>query len=206
MTNLGLLGAVDVGKTTILRMFVLYLNQHLVENIEGGVQAQILKIDFSGESILDPEVGIKESKTIHPNRVTFKILDDNSTHSLFAPGGDRNRAVVRMGVITISRIAKKIIAIFDISREIEDQFKFFSDVRSFPREIYVCWNKCDAVEADLEDRIAAAMPKVQEYFEQRKIAITQWYRTSANQTEEWKAYNDATIKMLLDITLERETA
>ncbi|GAG86382.1 unnamed protein product, partial [marine sediment metagenome] len=35
MVNLGLLGAVSVGKTTLLRLFVSYINKQKLETLEG---------------------------------------------------------------------------------------------------------------------------------------------------------------------------
>ena len=200
MTNLGLLGAVSVGKTTILRLFVKYLNTKRIEEIEGGVECKVIKTDFSGEAILNPETGVKETKTIHPNRVVFRELENNKNHSIFAPGGDRGRAVVRMGVITISRIAKQIIAVFDSSRDIKKQFKFFQDVRFFPKNIYVCFNKMDLIPEDERDEKFETMKsQVVEFFAKRKIKIQEFHRTCAESLDGMQDYNDTVAEMLLKI-------
>jgi len=200
MTNLGLLGAVSVGKTTILRLFVKYLNTKKIEEIDGGVECKVIKTDFSGEAILNPDTGVKETKTIHPNRVVFRDLAKNQNHSIFAPGGDRGRAVVRMGVITISRIAKQIIAVFDLNREIRKQFRFFQDVRFFPKEIYVCFNKIDLIpEEERDEKIEKYKAQVVEFFAKRKIKIAEFHRTCAEDLEGMENFNDAVAEMLLKI-------
>ena len=130
MVNIGLLGDVSVGKTSILRLFVRYLKKGDIEKVEGGTKCSVVKADFSGEATL-PEgdkkdkLNEKETKTIHPNRVVFREDANNKAHTIFAPGGDSSRAVVKMGIITISRIATQIVAIFSCDRPIEKQFEFF---------------------------------------------------------------------------------
>lgn len=133
MVNIGLLGDISVGKTSILRLFVRYLNKGEIENVEGGMKCTIVKTDFSGEATIpggekEDKLNQKETKTIHPNRIVFRENETNRAHTIFAPGGDVRRAVVKMGVITISRIASQIITIFSCDREIETQFGFFNDI------------------------------------------------------------------------------
>jgi len=203
MVNIGLLGSVSVGKTTILRLFVKYLNNKRIEQVAGGKSCIVEKTDFSGEAVLDPETGVKETKTIHPNRVVFKENDTKVNHTLFAPGGDRGRAVVRMGVITISRIAKQIIAVFACDQPLEDQFLFFNDVRFFPKSIYVCFNKYDKITAANKDKYLDEMKgKIVEFFAKRKISIRESFYTCAEPVEKMEKYNDAIAAMILKICLE----
>ena len=91
MVNVGLLGDVSAGKTTLLRLFVLYNNKKRISNIEGGIPCTLIKTDFSGESTLEEDIEVenKETKTIHPNRVYFREEETGLNHTLFAPGGDR---------------------------------------------------------------------------------------------------------------------
>ena len=60
---------------------------------------------------------------------------------------------MKMGIITISRIATQIIAVFSLDRDLKPQFEFFNDVRFFPDKIYVCINKFDLVEGDKEKKL-----------------------------------------------------
>lgn len=201
MANIGLLGAVSVGKTTILRLFVKYLNTKKINDIENGKKCEVVRTDFSGEAVLDPETGVKETKTIHPNRVVFRDVTGNRNHTIFAPGGDRGRAVVRMGVITISRIAKQIIAVYDCSRSLKDQFDFFRDVRFFPKEIYVCLNKVDLVpEAERDEKIESMKNEIQAYFAKRKISTKEFYTVCAEDIGGMEDFNDEIPKMILHIS------
>jgi len=77
MINIGLLGDVTVGKTSILRLFVKFLKKGDIEKVEGGVKCSVVKADFSGEATVpggDKEdvLNEKETKTIHPNRFHMK--------------------------------------------------------------------------------------------------------------------------------------
>ncbi len=202
MVNIGLLGAVSVGKTTLLRLFVLYVKKNKIDSIEGGKSCTVIKHDFSGEAVLNPDSSEKETKTIHPNRVIFKENDTGKNHTLFAPGGDRSRAVVRMGIITISRIAKQIVSVFACDRPIEEQFEFFNDVRYFPKKIYVCFNKFDLIPGEQEEKekfLNDLQEKVNEFFARRKITIREYFRTCAETNEEYTGYNDNAARMMLQI-------
>ncbi|GAG79320.1 unnamed protein product, partial [marine sediment metagenome] len=144
--------------TSLLRLFVRYVNKGDVEKVEGGKELQIVKTDFSGEATVpsgdkEDKRNEKETKTIHPNRLVFREVDTKKAHTIFAPGGDRQRAVVKMGIITISRIATQIIAVFSVDRDLDQQFEFFNDVRFFPDSIYVCLNKFDLIEGDKTAKI-----------------------------------------------------
>ncbi|MHA1763035.1 MAG: hypothetical protein ACTSYC_04650, partial [Promethearchaeota archaeon] len=173
MVNVGLLGDVSVGKTSILRLFVRYLNKGQIENVKGGKKCTIVKTDFSGEATI-PTGGEKETKTIHPNRVVFREDNIGKTHTIFAPGGDASRAVVRMGIITISRIATQIIAVFAMDRDLKQQFDFFNEVRFFPDKIYACINKADLIDGDAsakQKKIEEAKKQIVEFFKNKKITV-----------------------------------
>ena len=203
MVNIGLLGAVSVGKTTLLRLFVLYVKKNKIDTIDNGKSCTVIKHDFSGEAVLNPDASDKETKTIHPNRVIFKENDTGKNHTLFAPGGDRSRAVVRMGIITISRIAKQIVAVFACDRPIEEKFEFFNDVRYFPKEIYVAFNKFDLIpDEDKEKFIMDMQEKVEEFFAKRKITVREYFRTCAETNEEYLQFNDKAAEMMLKIAVD----
>jgi len=208
MVNIGLLGDVSVGKTSILRLFVRYLKKGDIENVKGGTKCSVVKADFSGEATVpggDKEDALdeKETKTIHPNRIVFREDVTNKAHTIFAPGGDRARAVVKMGIITISRIATQIIAVFSCDRELKRQFEFFNDVRFFPDKIYVCINKVDLVEGDKEKKIKEVTKQIKEFFEKRKISINEFFVTcgeTVDNFDEVEEYNNRVAEMILEIT------
>jgi len=208
MVNIGLLGDISAGKTSILRLFVKYLKVGDIEKIEGGQKCTVVKTDFSGEATIpggDKEDALnqKETKTIHPNRVVFREDKTGKAHTIFAPGGDRARSVIRMGIITISRIATQIIAVFSCDRPLEKQFEFFRDVRFFPDNIFVCINKIDLIEKDTEKKVEEAKTKIEDFFKQRKISIKEYFITCAESVkgfEDVQTYNDRTAEMILRIT------
>ena len=208
MVNIGLLGDVSVGKTSILRLFVKYLKKGDIEKVKGGTKCSVVKADFSGEATVpggDKEDALneKETKTIHPNRIVFREDANNRAHTIFAPGGDRKRAVVKMGIITISRIATQIVAVFSLDRDLEPQFEFFNDVRFFPDKIYVCINKVDLLEGNRDKKIEAMTGKIQEFFNARKIAINEFFTTCGETVEDFadvEQFNNRVAEMILEIT------
>jgi translation elongation factor EF-Tu-like GTPase len=108
-----------------------------------------------------------------------------------------------MGIITISRIATQIIAVFSLDRDLDPQFEFFNDVRFFPDKIYVCINKIDLVEDDREKKLEEVKQKISEFFETRKIAITDVFITCGETVEDFEdveTYNNQVAEMILEIT------
>ncbi|MFX1498213.1 MAG: hypothetical protein ACFFBH_11845 [Promethearchaeota archaeon] len=208
MVNIGLLGDISVGKTSILRLFVRYLNRGDIENVEGGLKASVVKTDFSGEATVPrgdkvDSLDEKETKTIHPNRVVFREDASGKAHTIFAPGGDRSRAVVKMGIITISRIATQIIAVFSLDRDVDRQFEFFNDVRFFPEKIYVCINKVDLLKGDKEKEIEKLKKKINDFFTKRKITVQDIFVTCGETVDNFddvEKYNDRVAEMILRIT------
>ncbi|MFX1308781.1 MAG: GTPase domain-containing protein [Promethearchaeota archaeon] len=208
MVNIGLLGDVSVGKTSILRLFVRYLKKGDIEKVKGGTKCSVVKADFSGEATVpggekEDALDEKETKTIHPNRIVFREDATNKAHTIFAPGGDRARAVVKMGIITISRIATQIIAVFSLDRDLKPQFEFFNDVRFFPDKIFVCINKIDLVEGDVEKKLDEVKTQIAEFFEKRKIAINDTFITCGETIEGFEdieTYNNQVAEMILEIT------
>jgi GTPase SAR1 family protein len=199
MTNTGFLGAVNVGKTSLLRLFVNHIQNGPLKKT-----CNIIKSDFSGESTAyDEEIPVT-TKTIHPNRVYFSD-DEKHNHTLFAPGGDKERAVVRMGIITISRIAKQVVAVFSLDQSLDEQLEFFSSVRHIPKEIYVCFNKFDLVDKNGGLELAQDWEKiVRDYFNKRRIKAKDFYITCAEDNEEYKVYNKAAAEMIMYITKDNE--
>jgi len=210
MVNIGLLGDISVGKTSILRLFVRYLNKGDIENVEGGFKCTVIKTDFSGEATVpggkkEDALNEKETKTIHPNRIVFREDASKKAHTIFAPGGDRKRAVVKMGIITISRIATQIIAVFSCDRDIESQFEFFSDVRFFPKKIYVCMNKFDLLKGNKvqkEKKLEEFKKKIEAFFQNRKVEINDIFITCGETVEGFaniETYNNTVAEMILKI-------
>lgn len=108
-----------------------------------------------------------------------------------------------MGIITISRIATQIVAVFSLDRDLDPQFEFFNDVRFFPDKIYVCINKVDLIEGDRDKKIGEMKNKIQEFFEVRKIAINEYFTTCGETVEGFadvEQFNNRVAEMILEIT------
>jgi translation elongation factor EF-Tu-like GTPase len=192
---------------------VKYLKVGDIEKIKGGQKCTIVKTDFSGEATIpggdkEDRLNQKETKTIHPNRVVFREDKSGKAHTIFAPGGDRKRAVVKMGIITISRIATQIIAVISLDRKLERQFEFFNDVRFFPDKIFVCINKIDLVKGDKDKKIEEVKKKIDSFFNQRKISVIEYFITCGENIKDFaevEEYNNRVAEMILGITIPRET-
>ncbi|MCF2138925.1 MAG: hypothetical protein K9W44_02565 [Candidatus Lokiarchaeota archaeon] len=206
MAILGLMGAMNVGKTTVLQMFVDYVEKAKIGKIKGGVECRIEKQDFKGESAIEVEDGEGFTKTITPNKVVFVEEKTGTSHTLFAPGGDRDRAVIRMGIITISRIARQIVGLFALDQPLKEQFKLYDLIRYMPKTIYICLNKYDLMEGsedEKEAKIAEIKEKITEYFKKRRITVKEFFQTCAIEKEGFKEYNDNVARMILDLVLNR---
>ena len=196
MVNVGILGDVSVGKTTILRLFVKYVEEKSLQTKFNTEDASIVKADFSGEATLPSKDDVKETKTIHPNRVVFRIGD--KMHTLFAPGGD-NRPLVRMGITTVSRIARIIVAVFDLSRDLDSQFEFYAAVRFIPKTIIVALNKADLLGKGMNKKVEEYKTAIAEYFqEKRQIKVEGFYVTVAEANPDFSDSNDECAKLILD--------
>ena len=211
MVNIGLLGDISAGKTSILRLFVRYLKVGDIEHVKGGQKCTVVKTDFSGEATVpggdkEDRLNQKETKTIHPNRVVFREDASGKAHTIFAPGGDRQRAVVKMGIITISRIATQIVAVFSLDRELKRQFEFFNDVRFFPDKIYVCINKIDLLKGNRDKKIEEVKKKIDSFFNRRKISVIEHFITCGETIKDFaevEEYNNRVAEMILGITIPR---
>jgi hypothetical protein len=201
MVYIGVLGAQNVGKTAILKLFEKYIEEDRIKEVESGASCKILEKDFKGETNVIIEDGKPLTITITPNRIAFIDSRTGINHSIFAPGGHIDRNVVKMGIITVSRIVKSVVVLFAFDRPIKEQFEFFKEIRFFPKTINVCFNKFDLVqnEKDIEEKIKNYEGEIIEYFESKRIAVKKFYRTVAIETPESKKYNDEVIKMILDI-------
>ncbi|MHA1519382.1 MAG: hypothetical protein ACTSRK_04290 [Promethearchaeota archaeon] len=206
MAILGLMGAMNVGKTAVLQMFVDYVEKAKIGKIKGGVECHIEKKDFKGESAIEVDDGDGFTKTITPNKVVFVEDKSSTSHTLFAPGGDRDRAVIRMGIITISRIARQIVGLFALDQPLDEQFKLYDLIRYMPKTIYVCLNKYDLMEgtdAEKEQQINSVKEQISQYFQKRRITVKEYFQTCAIDKDGFEDYNDNTARMILDLVLNR---
>ena len=208
MAIIGLMGAMNVGKTAVLKMFVNYVENEKIGKIDGGVECTIEKKDFKGESEIEVKDGEGFSKTITPNKVVFIETKTSKQHTLFAPGGDRDRAVIRMGIITISRIARQIVGLFALDESLKEQFKLYDLVRYMPKKIHICLNKYDLLEGTDEEKKKILEKKKEDitnYFKKRRIIVEGFSFTCAIDKPNFLEHNDNTARMILDLVLKRES-
>ena len=201
MVNVGLMGDINVGKTTLLKLFVDYVEKQEIGEIEGGAPCKVVRKDFSGESKITID-GEDTDITISPNKVVFKNKSTNKSHTLFAPGGHIKRGVVKMGIITISRVARQIVVLIDVSRDLKSQLSFFNDVRYLPNELNVCFNKVDLLNVtEVENKIKAYESEIIAFFAKKKIKVKSFYRTCGlRDMNGMTEFNENVARMLLSIT------
>jgi len=163
---------------------------------EGQISGTLIKADFFGETTLAP--GGRETKTIHPNKVTFE--DEN--HQLFtilAPGGEINRSVVKIGAITSSRLAKSIVAVFDLTKDLKAQLEYFTKLKIYVKHIWICLSKFDLLPpGDRDDRIKDYTQQIRDFFAQRGIAVKNvaWVGESADPA--YEEQNLAVAQLILE--------
>jgi predicted GTPase len=102
-----------------------------------------------------------------------------------------------MGIVTISRISHIIIAVFDLSRDLEPQFLFYDRVKFLPKTIYIALNKSDLVK-NLNDRVEEYTKKIKEYFiEKRKINIVGISAIVAKALPDFEDYNEKCVDIIV---------
>ena len=173
MTVIGLMGAMNVGKEQILRMFVDFVIKH-------DCGFQIDKKDFKGETEIEVKDGYGFSNSITTNKVVFTDIKTGLQYTIFAPGGDRDHAGIRMGIITISRVARKIIGVFAVNQDLKDQFKLYDLVRYMPENIHICLTKCDQLigtDEEKQQNLEKMKEKIKNYFKKRRIRVNEFCMT-----------------------------
>ncbi len=187
--TVSLLGPANIGRTNILRIFIRMLE-------EGNINGTLGKTDFFGETTLAP--GGRETKTIHPNRVTF--YDENhQTYTILAPGGETDRPVVKIGAITSSRLAKSIVAVFDLTKDLKPQLEYFVKLKIYVKHLWVCLSKFDLVSpGDQVGRIKTYSEQVREFFSQRGVQVKNiaWAGEAAN--ADYEEQNLAVAQLILE--------
>ncbi|MHA1340555.1 MAG: GTPase domain-containing protein [Promethearchaeota archaeon] len=222
MVNIGFLGVPCSGKTSLLRNFVKFMDKEKIKQLNLKDHYKLIDVDFSGEITINTsntenfsatveDIGgnkngnEKNTKTIHPNKVVFQHIESNHKHTIFDPGGDRSKPVVRMGIITISRIANNIIAVITIDQPLKKQFEFFNSIRYFPKEIFVCFNKIDLLNdyyKDIKfenDHIKKFEIETIKYFLRRRVSIKEFFYTCSEEFLNYEEYSKRAANMLINI-------
>ncbi|MFX0033971.1 MAG: tetratricopeptide repeat protein [Promethearchaeota archaeon] len=172
MVNIAIIGASFEGIT-----FIKFLTRYISEY---DIGFNIVKYDVEYKRLKKRQeryiqLNEKETKTIHPARLVIREKSGSKAHTIFAPGGDISRAVVKMGVITFSRIATVIIAYFSLNKPLKEQFAFFNEVRFFPDEIYIWLLEREKLDVNREEIIEHYTSSITDFFQKRKIKIKKNY-------------------------------
>ncbi len=201
MAIIALMGALNVGKTAILKMCVDYIEKVRTGKFKNDIEFTIDYKAFKGESEIEVKDGEDFSKTITPNRVIFSVKKTGGSHTLFAPGGDINSAVIRMGIITISRISRNMIGLFSLDESLKDQFKHYDIIRYMPKNISIILTKWGKIpEYDLENIIEDIKYKITNYFTTRRILVDRFEIVFFDtDNPEFLDYNNEAIRMILNL-------
>ncbi|MHA1896471.1 MAG: GTP-binding protein [Promethearchaeota archaeon] len=229
MVNIGVIGPIDAGKTTLLKLFVEFIQDKSMPTSNPKAEdIDLITIDFSGEVGGDKEPDVegeginseKATATIAPNRIVFKSKTYGKNHSIFAPGGDKTRPVIRMGIITISRISNRLIVVIPFDRSLQETIEFLDFIRYYPKKTYICFNKVDLLErnefsaeeySSIGGIIEEWKQKIHKYFEKRRVEISDYYIICARNFKKEgikfnedimvkiEEYNLNAINMLLEI-------
>ncbi len=138
MTIIGLMGAMNVGKVGILKMFVDFVETH-----DCGIKIE--STYYKGES--DNKGKVDDFPKFDPNRVVFSPeKSGGSSHKIIAVGGNRDSAFDRRGIITLSRIARQIVGVFScenfpkiktadvIDNKIDNKLEVKNEVKKLDKE------------------------------------------------------------------------
>ena len=176
MVVICLLGDHGVGKTSLLQSTIHYLSDDMQQYWNKYV---VHKEDFSGEAIrrgVNNE--IISSTTLHPNRVIIGEYDSNRIHHIYSVGGHYSAIIVKMSIITISKLSDHIIFVVSPDVPLESQFEYFEHLPFTPKELYVCINKMDLFEnnGNLNDS-KTFENKIDEYLKEKTVRIKEFFHT-----------------------------
>ncbi|MFX1478969.1 MAG: tetratricopeptide repeat protein [Promethearchaeota archaeon] len=169
MVNIAILGDSLEG-IAFIKFLARYINQYDV-----GFNFSKYHVTYRNNSIEERSME-KETKTINPTRLIIKDKAKGRMHTIFAPGGDRSRAVVKMGIITLARIAKIIIAYFSLNNPLREQFEFFNEVQFLPNEIYIWLLEREKLDVNREDIIEEYISSITNFFNKKKMKIKKIYQ------------------------------
>jgi len=176
----------------ILRVFVRYVEEGRVAELEPNLSCTIVKIDFTGGGMRD---------RICLNQVVFRDENTLENHALYAHCG-LERAEIKMGIITISRIARRIVVFFDLTRDLAPQLKLFRDLRFFPKSIAAYLTQFDLLDpARAAETVRTYQETIEVFFAKKGISVSACYPACTGPGEEYSAYNDAVVNLLLDLTV-----
>jgi len=180
MVNIGILGYVNVGKTTLFNLF----RKKLAER---------------GGNILGGQLGgSKQGNTVTTDFIRFvpaePQADSGVVHTLYGTGGHRHQITdyYRSFVIRNSDV---FICMFDLSIDLEPQLAFYDTIELPVSSIALVFNKYDLAK---EQKIPLFIKKTVDFFvNEKKKLIRQQFITCAIPRCQYAEYNENAVNSVL---------
>lgn len=178
MVNIGILGAMDCGKTSV---FAYFMNH----------------ISLNGEKILSGAPGGPEkyaTETVDFIRFTTKGF----IHVLYGTGGHK-RPITDYYRLFVLRNADRFLCMFDLSIPLKDQLQFFDEMEIPVRQVSILLNKYDIA----KDNFDTYKEEIESYFiDKKKKLIKVIHPTVAieyKENNEYEDFNKNCVKSILDL-------
>ncbi len=180
LVNVGILGEMDCGKTSIFILFVKSLEargDRILTGQRGGDERELtLTVDFI--------------------RFTYQGF----THTLYGTGGHRV-AITDYYRLFVLRNADKFLCMIDLSIPLEQQLEFFRTIGTIPtRSVVLSFNKYDLVDSKLVDIEKEYIQPTVEFFESDlKRMIQKKFITVALEKQGFADYNTNSVDAILNL-------
>ncbi len=192
MVKIGILGDTSTDKVYVLRSLVKLLNL-------SSFKFNIIRVQFNDEENLNSANNNEEEiSRIYPNRIIFQEVERKMTHTIFAPIGDVHGVIIKMEIITISRIASHIIALFTLKNDIEEQFEVYKYSRFLPDNIHIL---IDLKGVNNRERINQIEQKIVEFFTGKKIKVRSLFEFNSYKKKQIETYAYFIIRLCADCEL-----
>lgn len=176
MVNIGILGSRDCGKTSVFVAFMNSLTSKEEEKIISGSPG-------------GPEM--YTTQTVDFIRFTWKGF----IHVLYGTGGHQ-LPITDYYRVYVLRNATRLLCMFDLSLDIDEQLKFYKSFKIPTRQIMIYLNKYDLAPENLDP----FKKKIEDFFiNKEKKIITDIFTTVAVKKDEYKENYDNCIKGILKL-------
>ncbi len=178
MVNIGILGYINTGKTSLLNLFRSKLSER-------------------GGNVLGGQLGgSDQGSTVTVDFIRFISTDqsDRGVHTLYGTGGHRHRITdyYRSYVIRNSEV---FICMFDLSIDLEPQLAFYKTLDLPVRSLTLVFNKVDLADTP---HVTQFIEKTVEFFiNEKKKLIREQFVTCAIPKNHYEQYNENAVNSVL---------
>lgn len=178
MVNIGILGYINAGKTSLLNLF---------RN----------KLSERGGNILGGQLGgAEQGNTVTVDFIRFISTDprDRGVHTLYGTGGHKHRITdyYRSFVIRNSDV---FICMFDLSIDLEPQLAFYESLDLPVRSLTLVFNKVDLADTL---RVTQFIEKTVEFFiNEKKKLVKEQFVTCAIPKNQYEQFNENAVNSVL---------